>query len=306
MRKLGFDLVAAATACALLAFASPAAAQQPPPPQGGTLPPLPGEQPTQPAPGQPPPAAQQTAPPPGYAQQPPPVYYQQPPPPPPPEIEYTPPPEPTHAPKFSLYAGASLRYMGFGGYFYQNQDLPTSPGEGETTGNFAGNGPAIELDVGARLAKRYIPFLLFEHGFMAQGHRFTGSDATTSSDLLGVGLRMVSGDVDSAGFLGEISVGVRSITVKGNGQEYKMSALEIFRLGLGAEIRLATLFSLSPMAHISGGVMNDTDGTIAFSPDGSRDGRTAPTYTQGQNIQNQRGYVMVAIGCGGHFDIFGK
>lgn len=292
-----------AAAFTTVALPSPAQAQDAPAGQGGTtLPPLPGEAPAQPAPGQAEPApARPSAPPAGY-EAPPPVYYQQQPmAPKPPELEYTPPPEPKHAPKYALYAGASLRYIGFGGYFFQNQ-----LGQGETTGNFIGNGPAVELNVGARLGRRYIPFVLFEHGFTAQGHRFAGSNASSVSDLYGIGFRTVSGDPNEVGFLGEISVGVRSVTVNQNNESYKMSALEFFRLGLGAEIRLATLFTLSPMAHISSGVMNDTNGNVTYSPQGSGDGLRSPRFANGANIQDQRAYVIVGIGCGGHFDIFGK
>jgi len=283
--------------------------------QQGPLPPLPAPTP-QTAPGQPAPApagVPQNAPatPPGYYPQPPGLY---PPPDPysqapipaaPPAVQYAPPPVPVHAPRYSLYAGASLRYIGFGGYFYENEF-----GQAETTGNFVQNGPAIELNVGARLGKRYIPYLLWEHGFMKQGHRFEGTDASASSDLLGIGFRYIAGDVDRAAFLSELSIGIRTITVKNGGETYKMSTWELFRLGLGAEIRLSKLFTISPMGHISSGVMNDSDGNITFSQQGSQDHTSDatrhPTFVNGQNIQSGRGYVVVGIGCGAHFDFFGK
>jgi hypothetical protein len=229
------------------------------------------------------------------------VYQEEAPPPPPPPIEYVAPPAMTHAPKFSLYAGGSLRILGFGGYFFDNEN-----GQPETTGNFVRNGLGAELDVGARLGHRYIPFLLFEHGFLGQGHRFEGTGTTSSSDLLGLGFRYVAGDVDTVGFLTEISVGWRTITEHNGSETYKMSAPEIFRLGLGAEIRLSTLFVLSPMAQISSGEMNDTDGNITYGTAGSKDGLTHPTYNSGQNIIATHGYLLVSIGCGAHFDFFGK
>jgi hypothetical protein len=303
--------------------------------QGG-LPPLP--------PPQPPPPGSQPAPPPQYGQQgqypqgqyqqpyypqqqpyypqqggyPPPQQYQQPqyypqqPAPPPPRYEPPPEPEvPTHAPKFSLYAGARLSFLGFGGNFYDNDwvnpsSRVTDP-QPETTGNFVRNGPALELDVGARLGKRYIPYLFWEHGFLSAGHRFDGaSDAHGYSDFMGLGFRYIAGDVDSVGFLSDIAVGVRSVTVSRSNEKYKMSAIEIFRLGLGAEIRLATLFSLSPMAFLSGGVMTDTEGDVTFGQDGSKDGLTHPTYRDGKQIGQREGYLTVGLGVGGHFDIFGK
>ncbi|WP_394845574.1 hypothetical protein LZC95_52160 [Pendulispora brunnea] len=294
-------------------------AQQQP---AGPLPPLPPPTPHQPAPAPPPYVypgqTQQPAPPPPPPQAAPSPYpggpyLSQDIPPPPPPIEYEPAPEPVHAPNYSFYAGASLRALGFGGYFYTNE-----LGREETTGNFLGPGPAVEVDLGARLGKHYIPFLFWEHGFMRQGHRFDGTDATSSSDLIGLGFRYAAGNVDRASFLSELSIGLRTVTVKNGNETFKMSTWELFRLGLGAEIRFSKLFTISPMAHISSGAMNDSDGSVTFSADGSRDYAAAaasdpnirapfhPTFVNGQNIQSGRSYVVVGIGCGAHFDIFGK
>jgi len=219
----------------------------------------------------------------------------------PPAYAYEVPPEPVHAPKFSLYAGGRLGLLGFGGDFYDNE-----AGKAETTGNLVGRGVAVEVDVGVRLGYRYVPYLFLEHGFMGKGHRFDGVDASASSDLLGIGFRYLAGNPNTAGFLTEISVGIRTITLKSGGETYKMSSLEIFRLGLGAEIRLSTLFTISPMAQLSGGSMNDTDGSVTFSPEGSKDGITHPTYRDGAQVASDHPYVVVGIGCGAHFDIFGK
>ena len=300
----------------LSASASAQAPLPPLPPDGSRQsqpqpmpPPLPPQQPysQQPYPQQP--YAQpygQSPPPPGYGapygQPAQPNYHVRPEqPPPPPPIEYNPPPEPAHAPKFSLWAGGRLGVLGYGGNFYQNEFQ-----DGETTGNFIRTGLSLGIDVGARLGKRYLPYLFLEHGFAAAGHRFVGGDATAASDLYGGGFRYIAGDVDSVGFLTDISVGLRTITVKNNGDTYKMSSIEIFRLGLGAEIRISTLFSISPMATLSGGAMSDTEGHVAYSQEGSHDGLAHPAYQDGKQIGNQRGYIVLGLGCGGHFDIFGK
>jgi hypothetical protein len=218
----------------------------------------------------------------------------------PPPVIYTEAPAETHAPKFSLWTGARLGVLGFGNSFFDNEN-----GQPETSGNFLGNGLAAEIDVGARLGKRYTPYVFFEHGFVGKGHRFTGTGATASSDLYGVGFRYTAGDVDSAGFLSELSVGVRTVTVSNGSETYKMSALEIFRLGLGAEIRISTLFVISPMAQLSGGTMTDTSGSVTYAPN-QGDGLTHPTYQNGQVINAQRGYLILGLGCGAHFDFFGK
>jgi hypothetical protein len=269
-----------------------AGAQESPP--GGPLPPLPSQSP--PPAYAPPPA--EYAPPPAYGA-PPRVYAM---PPRPPDYE---PESPTHAPKFSLWVGGRVGFTGYGGAFYTNEQ-----GESETTGNFVRTGPEVQIDVGARLGKRYVPFFFYERALVGVGHRFEGDDASAYSELKGFGFRHTGGDVDSAGFLSELSVGQRTVAVSNAGSTYKMSTFEFFKLGLGAEIRVSTLFVLSPLASIATGVMSDAEGTVPFSRAGSGDGLTRPRFAKangaGTTIDDQRTYLVLSIGIGGHFDVFGK
>jgi hypothetical protein len=305
----------------LLAFASPAFGQSPPPPPP-QLPPA--GTPNQPPPQQyQPPPQQYQQPPPGYGQQPPPGYYQQQQPPPgyypppqqpyyypqqppppraaPPPPDYVEPEPPTHAPKFSLWVGPRLSYMGFGFDFYR---YPT--GDAETTGNLVGNGFGPQFDLGARISHRYIPYLFWEHGFMLPGHRFDGvAGASASTDFYGLGIRILSGDIDSVAFLSDLAIGKRVVTVSNGNETYSMSGLEYFRLGLGAEIRVSTLVTIEPVASISGGSLNDTSGTVTFAPN-QGDGNTKPPFTGGKTLDDSRPYVMLGIGVGVHFDVFGK
>jgi hypothetical protein len=265
----------------------------PPPPA-----PSPGDQPEQPPqPQQPQP---RPMPPPQPYQPPPPVMYA----PPPPPVLYQEPERTAHAPKFSLWTGARLGLIGYGGNFYDNNAPPN--GHPETTGNFVGNGLALEIDVGVRLGKRYIPFLALELAGMPAGHRFEGSDAKASTSFLGIGFRYLGGDVDSVAFASELSFGVRTVQVTNGGDTYQMKSIEILRLGLGAEFRISTLFTLSPMFTLSGGTMTDTSGSVKYSAAGSGDGLGSPTYVNGAPIASQRGYTVVSLGCGAHFDFFGK
>jgi hypothetical protein len=278
--------------------------------QDQPLPPLPSQQP-------------QYAP-----QQPPPPYYQQPPPPPPyyqqgygpPPQYYAPQPyyqgpraepleEPVHAPKFSLWTGVRLGYMGFGGGFYGVPTDLNGNSTTESTGNLVSNGPTVQLDIGARLGKRYIPFAFWEHSFLRPGHRFEGnSNASAYSELYGAGLRYTAGDVDTAGFLTELTVGWRTVAVSDGSSTYKLQAIEFFKLGLGAEIRITTLFVLSPLASISTGTMTDTSGTTTFqnSVGPASVAGTAPPFKNGGSVDDSRGYVSVSLTLGAHFDVFGK
>ena len=294
-----FSLTALASALLVSAASTALAQGQPPPPQQ-YQPPPPGY--GQPPPNYYPPPQQQPYYPPPQQQQP--QYYPQQPPPPraaPPPMEYVPPEAPTHAPKFSLWAGPRLSYMGFGFSWYRNAN-----DKSETTGNLIGNGIAPEIDIGARISHRYIPYLFLEHGFMAAGHRFEGdSSASASTDFYGIGFRFLSGDVDSVSFCSDIAIGQRVVTVRNGSGTYSMKGLEIFRLGLGAEIRLATLLTIEPMLGISGGSLNDSSGSITFAPN-QGDGSTGPRYQRGETIDQSRPYVMLSLGVGVHFDVFGK
>ena len=315
-------------ACAAFATASPQAlAQQAP------LPPLPSQEPqyapapapqyppTQPYPQQQQPYAPQPnyGPPPQsqpYGQQP----YAQPYPPPqpyyspyyapaPPPMAYVERPSepPVHAPRFSLWTGARLGYMGFGGAYYGGYNTPSGNEFTETTGNLVTPGPSLQLDVGVRLGRRYIPFVFWEHDFLRPGRRFAGDSASAYSEFYGIGFRYTAGDVNSVGFLSDLSIGYRTVSVTDSGMTYQMTAFELFRLGLGAEIRLTTLFVLSPLLSISTGYMTDTQGSVNFSSQGSAiDGVKTPPYTNGTQISDQRGYVTISLTCGAHFDLFGK
>lgn len=276
-------------ASAALALSFPIVAEaQEPPASPEPLPPPP-----------PPPIQQPPAPPPAS----PPVYYGAQPSPP---VKYVlaPPLDEDHAPKYSLWAGARLSFVAFGFSFYENEN-----GETETTGNYIKNGVAPQIDVGARISYRYVPYLFWEHGFMGQGHRFEGTDARGTTDFYGIGFRYVSGDVDSVAFLTDLSIGKRVITISNGSQTYEMSGLEFFRLGLGAEIRVKTLFTLSPLFSISSGALNDSEGDINFgcvSKGPCLDGLSHPTYTNGKVLDSSRAYVVLSLGMGIHFDIFGK
>lgn len=304
-----------------------ASAQMPPPapqPPPGQY--QPGPQPYGPPPpgygqpppgyGQPPPPGYGQPPPPGYGQ--PPPYYQQPPPqppqyygpppsaaPPPPRVEAPPeePEPPTHCPKFSLWVGPRMGFMFYGLDFYQRRGADASEG----TGALVGNGLATELNVGARISYHYIPYLFYEHGFMGDGRRLDGTDTTTTSKFYGIGLRHVSGDVDSIAFVSEASFGLREIWITRDdlNQRYKMNGLALANIGLGAEIRIKTLFSVSPMLRASAGSMTKNEGTVSFNQDSVNEGVREPDYKNGESMASSL-YVAISLGVGVHFDVFGK
>jgi hypothetical protein len=222
----------------------------------------------------------------------------------PPPQQYQPAPQdekpPKHAPKFSLYAGVNLGVIGSGGSFFTN-----TTGNPETTGNLVKNGLSFEIDAGARLGYRYIPYVMWEHAFLGAGHRFDGTSTNASSDFVGIGFRLLSFDVDNVAFLSDLAVGFRSVTVANDSENFKMTSIEIGRLGLGAEIRLSTLFTLSPIARISFGQMTDSSGGISYAAN-QGDQQTGASFQGGQINYAPREYFVFGLGCGGQFDFFGK
>lgn len=198
-----------------------------------------------------------------------------------------------HAPSYSLWTGVRLGAITFANSFYGG------PGA-DTTGNWVHAGGTGEVDVGARLAKRHVPYVFYEQGIAPPGRRLDGTGAIVTTRFFGLGLRYVAIDPDTVGFVADVSIGWRTLAVYQGAQTYEMSGLETFRLGLGMELRLSTRVVLSPLAYLSGGVMNTTSGSVSF-----RDGGTPP-YTNGSGIAVQRGYLVFGFGVGTHFDLIGK
>jgi hypothetical protein len=195
--------------------------------------------------------------------------------------------------------------LAFGGSLYVNNQ---ATGTKETTGNILGPGAGLELDVGARLAKRYVPYLGLELGLVPPGHRFENdpSSVRAGTSFLGLGFRVVAGDVDTIAFVADLSLGRRTFSITSDGSTWTMSGFEFPRLGLGAEIRINSHFAVSPMITLSGGTMTDTSGSISFAPN-QGDLKTMPPFTGSGGIPSaaQASYYAVFLGAGMHVDLFG-
>lgn len=198
----------------------------------------------------------------------------------------------THAPEYALWLGARLGMIGFGNSFYGGP-------RGDTTGNLVQAGGTLEIDAGARLGKRHVPYLFYEEGLIIPGRKLEGTGTLVTTRFFGLGFRYTALDPDGIGFLADISLGWRTIVMAGN-TTYELSGFETFRLGLGAELRLGTRVVISPLAYVSGGVISTNGGTVTF-----RDG-SSPPFTNGASITDQRGYLVLGIGTGVHFDLIGR
>ncbi|HXN34421.1 MAG TPA: hypothetical protein VN894_21310 [Polyangiaceae bacterium] len=285
----------AAFIVATLLFAGSARAQQALPPL-----PTPTAEPPVPLPTAAPPASQPPPPPPAAAGAPPRNAY-----------PYARPPrgpaayaERKHAPEYALWLGGSGGLLAYSGGLYINDPLSTSGVE--TTGNFVRPGLALQADVGARLARRYIPYLTLEVGLVGAGRRFEGMPTNASTSFVGIGFRYLAGDVDSVSFASDISFGWRKFQVSNATGTWSASGFEIFRLGFGAEIRLSTRATVSPMITLSGGTLTDTSGNIQFAPN-QPDLQTQPLF-EGTAIPSayQQTYFAIVVGCGVHVDLLGE
>jgi len=210
-----------------------------------------------------------------------------------------------HAPRYALWVGGRVGLLAYGGGMFTDPN-----GYTETTGNFVTNGVAIEADIGARIERRYIPYVAVELGLVGPGHRFDQTSASAGTSFVGVGVRLLAGDVDNVAFASDISFGFRRMQVSRNdlGETWSASGFEFLRLGLGAEIRLSTRFTLTPMLTLSGGTLTDTSGSVTFAPN-QGDGLTGtPSYVNNGQISgdSQKTYEAFVLGCGAHFDLIGR
>jgi hypothetical protein len=222
--------------------------------------------------------------------------------PPPPLIwEPPPPPVPRHvAPRTSLWAGARLGwFVPFGGVFAQGVASGTYlERQSVPWRDFVASGPLLELHLGARIARSYNVFLLWERAQPGQGKRSVYGDPDSSeTDFWGLGLR-ASSDANKVGFLTEVALGYRRARTEfsdGSALELTDGVLEA-RIGLGADIRLSPLFTLSPTATLGVGSFGDVEWV---SSDGVATDLIGP-------FDDHDAHGWFTLGLGAHFDLFGR
>jgi hypothetical protein len=227
--------------------------------------------------------------------------------PPPPEGPYfePPPPPPIHhlAPLSSLWLGARLGwFFPFGNIFAQAQPATTGAGSSYVLQavrwrDYASSGPTFELDAGVRVSRGYTAFALWERAQLGAGSNPTGRDGPedhAESDFWAIGLR-ASSNPDKLGFLTEVAVGYRRArTLFKNDIEYQFTDAPFeARLGLGAELRLNRLMSLSSLLAIGVGGF----GSI------QRVDQNGNASSLIRSIDQGDGHAWVTLTIGSHFDL---
>ena len=197
---------------------------------------------------------------------------------------YEPPPPapPMHrSPWNSLFLGARVGALfPFGNAYATDRDYYYEYGE-EWAG-LATGGPLVEADVGARFARSFIVYGFWEHAWMGKGSDPSwraprppdtnpnfGNQTSATTDYPGLGFRW-SSRPSTVGVLIDVGLGYRwfqrAMELR---REDGPCRLRGVRLGLGADIRLSRLMSLTPLLSISSGAFSDR--TVTLPGEGKQD-----------------------------------
>lgn len=220
-----------------------------------------------------------------------------------------PPPSPIHhlTPQNSLWLGARLGwFFPFGNLYAKAHPVSDQAGSGYALESvpwrdYASSGPMFELDAGVRLGRSYTVFALWERAQLGTGDAvdtFTGSEQShADTDFWAIGLR-ASSNPDHLGFITEVAVGYRRArTVFKNDVEYQFTDAPFeARLGLGAELRLNRMTSLSALATVGVGGFGQLE---RVQPNNSAT-PISKSYDQSD------GHAWATINVGAHFDLIGS
>ncbi len=170
---------------------------------------------------------------------------------------------------------------------------------GVPTHDYVAQGPALELDLGARVARNYNIYALWEHSWLGAGSATSanrGQPDRAESDFLALAIR-VSTDPEQLGFVLDIAVGTRRMrAVWADGTELQMTDAPFeTRLGLGADVRLGESWSLSPMLYLGLGSFGKVQWV---NPDGTVQAATLPG-----DVALTHGWVGIQMAA--HVDAFG-
>lgn len=220
--------------------------------------------------------------------------------PPPPHYIYEPPPPPPPprrvaaqlAPTSSLWLGGRLGVMTpFGKLDYDYPDGLSGP----NWATVAGPGASFELDLGVRVARHFIIFGLWEAGALTTGRGGfldeLGKQSHAQTHLFGAGFRF-SSHPNETGLALEIALGFRSFQARyEDGSRLSLLSPIEARMGVGADVRVARNFTVSPMLQISNGSF------LTMHLD-------QPGLPRQSLLQYEAAHGTLGLAIGGHFDLF--
>jgi hypothetical protein len=165
--------------------------------------------------------------------------------------------------------------------------------------NYASSGLALEADIGARVARHYTVFALWERAQLGGGNAdrdLFGKQTRAESDFWAAAVR-ASSNANTLGFVTEIAIGYRQArTIFDDGTKLQLTggAFE-GRLGIGAEYRLNKLVTVSPLATIGVGSFSRVR---IVTPEGTGYDAAGPRDTSDS-------HAWFTLTVGGHVDLFG-
>jgi hypothetical protein len=224
-------------------------------------------------------------------------------------FEPPPPPEPHHlSPKTALWLGVRAGvFIPFGSLWARCSNCSNTSTDQDVTlqgvpwRDYAGAGPMLELDAGARLSRNYTVFALWERAQLSGGKgdpdsAIAGKASHGDTDFWGVGIRATS-DPDRIGFVTELAIGYRRARSEwADGTELQLTDAPFeARLGLGADIRVNRYVTLSPMFSL---------GVGSFGKVESVSNHTITDQTS--SVDQADGHAWATLNFGGFFDLFGS
>jgi hypothetical protein len=178
---------------------------------------------------------------------------------------------------------------------------PTGPSyivlDSEPWTNYAQSGPTFELNAGARIARSYMVFALWERTQTRAGKYVSPRDGEQTggdTDFWALGLRANS-DPDRLGFITEVAIGYRRARTRfENDTEYQFTDAPFeARLGLGAEYRTSRMMSFSLLGTVGVGAFGNIQSVSANGD--------VRSVTDGNDAAD--GHAWAAINVGASFDL---
>jgi len=164
---------------------------------------------------------------------------------------------------------------------------------------YFGSGPAVELDAGARLARHYNLYALWERTWYSAGDTTELAPVRQNygeSDFLALGLRVTT-TPNTLGFVLDIAVGTRRMRARWeDGTELQLTEAPFeTRLGIGADVRINENWSFTPLVHLGLG----TFGKMQWvRPNGTIQPASDPS-----DVSLTHGWVGLQLAM--HADVFG-
>lgn len=202
-----------------------------------------------------------------------------------------PPPPPRKGPRSSLWLGTRVGMIApFGKLSYDYADGFGGP----SFTDVAGPGSSFELDVGGRFTRRFVVYALWERGSLGIGRdrsSFAVDQTRARTDLYGAGLRWTS-DPDETGLVLDLGLGFRTFRAE-FGDDISINGVSPieFRVGIGADIRLGRVFTLSPMMQMTNGAFTSVQ--LREKGRGSR-----------SILRYEAPHGTFGLAIGGSFDLF--